>query len=220
MCDPQSDTWITLIPTLDVIIEAIGGSADISTLSNIILQSVVNAAKTTRAPGAPKLTFIYTSGTWVHGESRTEIATDTTPISSPVELVKWRPNQEQTVIRESAINGIVIRPSMVYGRSGSIISGMFREAEAAKKEGRKMLVPGTFGRRLALVHADDLGEFYLLAAEKSVILGGLILDASNDLTESVDDFLEKLTILVGVKDGFGFRKPENRKSILKKMNEQ
>lgn len=210
IAEPVSPKWLSLVPTLDVVIDAIGGSADISSLSNELLQSVIDTVKSSRDPSAPKITFVYTSGTWVHGESRTDIVTDTSPLTNPVDIVKWRPAQEQRVIKESTLNGIVIRPSMLYGRSGSILATLFGEAEKAKKEGRKLTFAGKQGGRLALIHADDLADLYVKVAEKAAICGGKAFDAANDFTESVDEILAAVAKVSGA-EGFAYREPTNRK---------
>ncbi|KAG7444423.1 NAD(P)-binding protein [Guyanagaster necrorhizus] len=211
VAEPVSPKWLNIVPTLDVIIEAIGGSAKIAFLSAEILQAVIDTVKSSRDPSAPKLTYIYTSGTWVHGDNRTDIVTDTSPLTNPVELVKWRPAHEQRVMKEPTLNGIVIRPSMLYGRSGSIFATLFGEAEKAKKEGRKLTFAGRPGGRFALVHADDLADLYVRVAEKAAICGGKAFDAANDFTESVDEILAVVAKVAGVEDGFAYREPANRK---------
>ena len=57
--------WLHLIGTLDVIIDAVGGTADICSISASILSSFSTIAKNLRLASAPKLTYIYSSGTWV-----------------------------------------------------------------------------------------------------------------------------------------------------------
>jgi nucleoside-diphosphate-sugar epimerase len=120
--------WIHIVKDLDAMIDCVGGTADIKKLSEEILQAVSNAARELRPQGSPKLTYIYTSGTWVHGDNRSETVTDTTPIRSPPALVAWRPGREQQVITDKNINGIVIRPALLYGRSGSLFAPFFQSA--------------------------------------------------------------------------------------------
>jgi len=201
--EPDSDIWLQLIPTLDVVIDAVGGG-DIKAYSQTLLTKLSNAAAATRHPSAPKLTFIYTSGTWVHGDDRNEIVTDTTPITKPAELVAWRPEQEQRVINNSVLNGIVIRPGLVYGHSGSLLADLFRTSLDGK-----VVWPGTPGGRYAVVHSDDLADLYLRVAEKSSIVGGKIFDAVSEQSESVDDLLARLVLVSGAKAPYEYRTPEN-----------
>ena len=184
-------------------IEAVGGpSADIKATSTETLVTVSDAARELRPQGAPKLTYIYTSGIWVHGDNRTDVVTDTTPITSSAELVAWRPSSEQAVINDRVLNGIVIRPALVYGRSGSLLAPFFKSAS----EGR-VWHPGTPGGRFSLIHVDDCADLYVKAVEKSAIAGGLIFDVANDQTESVDDFLAALVKVSGAKTPYEYRQP-------------
>jgi len=54
--------WSHLIPSLDAVIDAVGG-AELKTLSTTILNATAEAAQRLRPAHAPKLAYIYTSGT-------------------------------------------------------------------------------------------------------------------------------------------------------------
>ena len=185
-------------------IDCVGGTADIKTLSEEILLAISKAAVELRPQGSPKLTYIYTSGTLVHGDNRDEIVTDTTPIRSPNELVAWRPGREQQVINDVNLNGVVIRPSILYGRSGSHLAPFFQTAS----EGN-IWYPGRSGDRFAVIHTDDLADLYVRAVEKAAICGGLIFDAANDQTDSVDDVLATLVKVSEAKKPYEYRNPTN-----------
>ncbi|KAJ6505405.1 hypothetical protein C8R45DRAFT_972593 [Mycena sanguinolenta] len=199
--DVDSDAWLPLIATLDVIIEAVTASAD---GGRTTLERTIKAAAALRPPNAPLLSYIYTSGIWVQGDSRTEIVTDTTPITRPIDLVAWRPELEQLIVRSTAVNGIVVRPALLYGRSASLFVSLFKSAAEGK-----VVCPGTPGGRFSLIHADDLADLYVRVAEKASLLGGKILDAANSQTESVDDLLAKLVQVSGAKS-YEYRAPENK----------
>ncbi|KAH9936188.1 NAD(P)-binding protein [Fomitopsis serialis] len=193
--------WLPMVATLDVVIEAISG--EVNVLSEKLLAAVTEAVKQYRPPHAPKLAYIYTSGSWVHGENRKDVISDTTPITQSVDLVAWRPTLEQKVVTNPVLNGIVIRPALLYGRSASILGMLFKTADEGKVKWF-----GAPGGRYALIHQDDLGELYRLAAEKSAIVGGLLFDAANDFTESVDDVLQKLVEVSGAQ-GYEYIQPTN-----------
>ena len=203
--DPSK--WLPLVPSLDVVIEAIGGM-EIRTISAQLLKVTGDEAAKTRPPGAPKLTYIWTSGTWLHGDDHKTIKTDTSPITNPIPLIAWRPQQEQSVVTNTALNGIVIRPSLLYGRGGSLLGGLFKSA----LDGQVAWF-GNPDDRWALIHTDDLAELFVLAAEKGQLVGGKIFDAANDFTESVDDVLKKLSELTSADKPPQYLKPTNRKSI-------
>ncbi|KAL6303959.1 NAD(P)-binding protein [Sparassis latifolia] len=194
--------WLPLVATLDAVVDALGGS-DLQKICSDNFNETVAAARELRPAHAPKLGYIYTSGTWVHGDNRTDIITDTTPIVSSIELTSWRPAVEQVIATSSAVNGLVIRPSLLYGRSGSLLALMFKSAYEGKAKWF-----GTPGGRFSLIHQDDLATMFVLAAEKSSILGGTIFDAANDFSESVDEILQKLVQISGA-SGYEYLQPTN-----------
>lgn len=148
--------------------------------------------------------YIYTIGTWVYGENSETIVTDTTPIKTSVPLVAWRPAVEDAVINNATMNGIVIRPALLYGRSGSILAALFKTAY----EGKVSWV-GKPGGRYPLIHADDCAELYLLVTEKAQLVGGKIFDGANDFTKSLDDILEKPVRISGAQAPHEYREPSN-----------
>ncbi|KAE9398728.1 NAD(P)-binding protein [Gymnopus androsaceus JB14] len=198
------DAWVDIVKDLDVVIDAVGGTADVKQLSHTTLAAVSAKAKASRPDHAPKLTYIYTSGTWVHGDNRNDVVTDSTPLRGPPELVSWRPAQEQRTIHDPVLNGIVIRPALLYGRGGSLLAPLFKGAS----EGR-VAWPGTPGGRYALIHTDDLADMYVRACEKAPIVGGVIFDACNEFTESADDVLAALVKVSGAKGQYEYTKPSN-----------
>lgn len=200
----DTESWTPLIATVDVVIDAVG-SPDNSTLAGKLVAAAASAAKSLRPSHAPKLTYIYTSGTWVHGENRKDTKTDTSPLTEPIPLVAWRPAVEQQVVTNPDVNGIVIRPALVYGRSGSITAQLFQTAYNGKVSWY-----GTPGGRWAVIHTDDVAELFLLAAEKAALVGGKIFDAANDTTVSVDDLLSRILEVSGAQGPFEYVKPENR----------
>ncbi|KDQ52241.1 hypothetical protein JAAARDRAFT_40362 [Jaapia argillacea MUCL 33604] len=199
----DTQSWVHLVAGVDVVIDAVGGM-EILALADKFLTGIRDAVKKHRPAGSPKLTFIYTSGTWVHGDNRKEIVSDTSPLTNPAALVSWRPEHEQRVIHDDILNGIVIRPSLLYGRSASILAPLF--AGAAKG---KVSWPGTPGGRYALIHADDLADLFVKVSEKAQLVGGQIFDAANDFTESVDDILQKVVEVSGAQGPYEYTKPAN-----------
>ena len=124
--------------------------------------------------GARPKTLIFTSGVWVHGATGDGMVDETTPLN-PVRLVAWRPAHEQLVLQASAggMRGLVIRPGCVYGGPGGLTAPWFAAASA----GKPPTVVGDGRNRWTMVHADDLADAYLRAAESG--LGGEVFDISD-----------------------------------------
>ncbi|KAI0782890.1 NAD(P)-binding protein [Abortiporus biennis] len=204
-----SDTskWLTssLISTVDVIITALGHEADLSKVDPKLLVTITKLATESRPSHAPKLTYIYTSGSWLYGQDPNIVLSDTSavpPAQIPL-IAQSRLALEQEIISSSTLNGIIIRPGCVYGKSGTSLTPLFGQA----KEGNiiRWFIPKagneTGGGRLNTIHTDDLAQLYLLAAEKSQLVGGNVFAGVNDATESVDDIL---TVLVKISGAKGF----------------
>ncbi|KIJ38636.1 hypothetical protein M422DRAFT_60820 [Sphaerobolus stellatus SS14] len=186
------DDWVHLISDLDLVIDLAGGSADIQMLSVGNLEAFTSTAQATHLSHAPELNYIYASVTWVHGDNRTDVITDSTPPQKPAELMVWHLESEQKIITDQCVNRIVIRPALLYGRDGSLLSSLFKSAADGF-----VRWPGTLGGRYALIHVDDLADLYVRAAEKAPIIHGIIFDAVNKYSESADDILQALAKVVG-----------------------
>ena len=109
--------------------------------------------------------FVYTSGTWVYGDTRGEAAAEAS-VLNPTPLVAWRPAVEQRVRALAArrsIAAVVLRPAMVHGYGGGIF-GML--AGMARQSGSVKLVGDLRGHWPA-VHVDDLATAYLSAVERA-----------------------------------------------------
>ena len=195
-----------MLATVDAVIDATG-SEDTSKLAPVVFNAISEAAAAVRPPNAVKLIFIHTSGSWVHGDNREETVTDTTPPKTNNTFVAWRIGHEQAVVTSRIMNGVVIRPSLLYGRSASMFDPLFKQAYDGE-----IAWYGTPGGRYALIHQDDLADLYVRVAERASILPGLIIEASNDFTESVDDILTALVKISGAR-GYRYVIPANRKLV-------
>ncbi len=124
--------------------------------------------------------LIYTSGVWVYGDSGDAIR-DESDALMPLPVVAWRPGHEKLVLAaaQGEVRPVVIRPGCVYGGHGSLTAGWFASAE---KDGAAAIA-GSGANRWAMVHRDDLGELYRLAAERE--LSGVALNAVAHHSETV-----------------------------------
>lgn len=114
------------------------------------------------ASGAPARTVLYTSGIWVQGDTGGARVDESTPLK-PHAKVAWRPALEQRVLKAEGVRGVVLRPGVVYGRSGSLTGMWFQGAEEGD-----LRVFGDGANHWATVHVEDLADAYVRAAERGV----------------------------------------------------
>lgn len=116
------------------------------------------------ALGGSNKPFVYTSGIWSHGNTGDTVADETSPLN-PAELVRWRVAVEERVLAagKKGVRSVVIRPAIVYGRSGGMPAGF---VQSAKEKGAAQYV-GMGENRWPFVHVDDLADLYLLALDKA-----------------------------------------------------
>ena len=113
----------------------------------------------------PGATFVYTSGTWVYGNTEGEPATEASALN-PTPLVAWRPAVEQRVRALAAsrsIAAVVLRPAMVHGYGGGVfgmLAGMVGQTGSVR-------IVGDGRNHWPAVHVDDLATAYLSAAERA-----------------------------------------------------
>ncbi|MCH8942954.1 MAG: NAD-dependent epimerase/dehydratase family protein [Bacteroidetes bacterium] len=149
MSDPGS--FLTAAKECDVIIHA---AVDYGEKSVEFDKNVVNSITDIKSNGSGKKTFIYTSGCWVYGN--TDGIADENAILKPAKKVEWRHEVEEIVINSENVNGVVIRPGCVYGKEGSLTNIWFNEAVNENK----LNVIGDGNNHWAMIHVDDLAEFY------------------------------------------------------------
>jgi nucleoside-diphosphate-sugar epimerase len=113
---------------------------------------------------APGKAFVYTSGTWVLGNTGDQPADETAAIN-PTPLVAWRPALEQATLAAAnkGLRATVIRPAMVYGRGGGLMATF---VQTATEQGAARYI-GSGENRWALVHVEDLANLYLRVLESA-----------------------------------------------------
>lgn len=169
----EPDAFTGIAAKSDVIIHAgVDYEADTAALDKATVQSLLSVAR----KSSDSKRIIYTSGTWVLGASNGQPLTEQSP-PAPIQSVAWRPEVEQMVLDAAGVGGVVIRPGVVYGRSGGMTGAWF---EGAAK-GDALQVVGDGHNHWAMIHVDDLAQGYLQAAE-SRVSGEVfnLVDASRD----------------------------------------
>ncbi len=153
--------------------------------------------------------FVYTSGVWVLGNTGDTPASEGAPLN-PAALVAWRPAVERMVLEsaQKGVRAIVIRPALVYGRSGGIPADLVK---SARENGAARYV-GTGQNRWPVVDVDDLADLYLRAFERAA--PGTLLNAAESSAHRVKEIAEAASAGAG-KDGRTASWPldEARKSL-------
>src|SRR5215469_12215429 len=102
--------------------------------------------------------FIYTSGSWVYGDTGGKMVDETAPLHPPP-IVAWRPEHERLVhnSHKHKLRTIVIRPGLVYG-DGRGIPGML----ATQAKTGELAIAGDGENHWTTVRYDALAELYAL----------------------------------------------------------
>ncbi|WWC59553.1 uncharacterized protein I303_102109 [Kwoniella dejecticola CBS 10117] len=200
--------WGKIAAEVDVVIDALsatGSKAALDTFNNYL-------EYVDRPRGSPKPTYIYTSGLWINarGYGGLDKWTDERqPVSKFNKAVQWRPEIEVPVLESEKVNGIVIRPAMVYGRSGSAVANyIFDEAlKGQKAEDGIWETIYSEESRYTTIHTDDAADLYLRVAERGTILAGQVFLAANQATERLTDVLDAVVRVSGTK-GYKSKPPQ------------
>lgn len=150
------------------------------------VEAIIGALEGTRKP------FIYTSGVWVLGNTGESVADESSPLD-PTPLVAWRPGVEQLVLdaAQKGVRSIVLRPAMVYGRGGGMVTDFL---ETARKSGAARYI-GTGENRWSLIHVEDLADLYVLALEQAE--AGTMLMVASGPSMRVLEIAEKASQTAG-----------------------
>jgi nucleoside-diphosphate-sugar epimerase len=134
---------------------ALGRDANAPLADRAAVESILDAYTGTGKP------FIYTSGVWVMGNTKKN-ADETASLAAPP-VVSWRMGVEQSVLDAASrnIRTVVIRPAMVYGRSGGMAMAF---AQSARQTGAALMV-GDGENHWTFVHIDDLADLYVRALD-------------------------------------------------------
>lgn len=208
--DASTLTGIIASADIDIVIDTTSAYEQAST----ILKAVISAAKTRlealakeKAIG-PKLGFVYTSGTWVHGSPVGRVS-DLSPVGNslakgtPATAVSWRPGHEQAILAaRDTLEVAILRPTAIYGRASSGWSTWWGAVFAAKQSGSSdpIQVPADRQARTGTIHIDDVVSAFHAAID--LLDGRLgswpVFDLLGE-TISVVEIMEAAKIALGVK---------------------
>lgn len=147
----------------------------------------------------PGAAFVYTSGTWVYGNTEGAPATEASALN-PTPLVAWRPAVEQHVQALAAsrsIAAVILRPAMVHGYGGGVfgmLAGMARQTGSVR-------IVGDGRTHWPAVHVDDLATAYLSAVQRAASgddqVAGQIFNVVTEDAVAVADIGEAIRASVG-----------------------
>lgn len=159
MQDPES--WAAPARECSVLVHAaVDYQADTFEVDRRTVEFLISLG---RREGRQPKTVIYTSGVWVYGDTRGNRVDETSPLNPPA-LVSARPGTERIVLESPDVRGIVIRPGCVYGYQGGL-TGMWFNGAVVEKSLRAV---GDGRNQWAMIHADDLADAYVRAAERGL----------------------------------------------------
>ena len=148
------------------------------------IDTLLAAAARRVASGRPAA-FVYTSGTWVLGDTQGQ-ATEEAPLN-PTPLAAWRPDHERLVLDAAGggIRTIVIRPGMVYGGARGAIGDMLKDAANGL-----IRVVGNGRNHWACIYDRDLADLYVRVATMDDASG--VFHANDEADERVADIVEAI----------------------------
>jgi nucleoside-diphosphate-sugar epimerase len=217
----DSANYLDLIRSanIDIVVDAAGTGMESKKILDDILRVGKERLQVAQRAGVrtPKLGFIYTSGTWVHGSSN-EPVNDLTPVgvalapTQPPKLVAWRPALEQEILTASdTLDVVVVRAALVYGGAGSIWTSLFSPLlEAAKAGASTVSVKAEPDSMPGLIHVDDVASGLHAAVDKLPLISGTGVYPVFDLVTSQESMKVVLETAAKV---LGFRGTVNMAGV-------
>lgn len=137
--------------------------------------------------------LIYTSGTWVLGDTGDSVATESWPLK-PLAVNAWQVEVEEAVLgaRSAGVRTAVVRPATVHGAGGGALAAF---TSRARERGAARVV-GT-GRQLwSTVHLDDVADLYARVLRASD--AGGVFHAASGCAYPVRDLALAASLAAGV----------------------
>ncbi len=155
----QPETYREAAMECDVLVHCAADYAhDWAGSDRLTIQTMISASQ---ASPQPK-TVIFTSGSWVYGNSNGKVLDETASLS-PIQIGSHRPAIEQMLLSADNTRGLVIRPANVYGKREGMLNQWFDDTF----HGRDLVIAGSGYNHWPMIHVDDLAMGYLQAAESS-----------------------------------------------------
>jgi nucleoside-diphosphate-sugar epimerase len=121
----------------------------------VLIDAVLRALEGSDKP------FVHTGGIWTYG-TNSDITEDSP--ADPPALTAWRGANEARVLGAAGVRGMVVVPSIVYGR-GKGLPNLIVDAPRGDGVAPALRLIGDGSQHWATVHVDDLAALYVLALE-------------------------------------------------------
>lgn len=174
--DPKVITRTIEDHHIDTVVDVSQAYEQAGSILTTVLEAAKSRATRLKKDGSvgPKLGFIYTSGSWVHGSpGKTRISDTWVPgvaghPSKPATAVSWRPAHEQAILAaRDHLDVAIIRPATIYGRSSWVLGTYLGPLLGALKDkSPSVQVPADATAVAGFVHVDDLAAAYVAAADR------------------------------------------------------
>jgi nucleoside-diphosphate-sugar epimerase len=211
--DLSAVTALIASAPIDIVVDASSAYEQ----AGAILSAVIAASKTRlealakdKSLHAPKLGFVYTSGSWVHGSPSGPV-NDLAPIGTtlskgtPAKAVGWRGGHEQAILAaRDVLDVAIIRPCEIYGKTSWLWGTWWGALLAASKSGstEAIKVPAGPEARPAIIHLDDVVSGFHAAIDK--IDGQL---GNWPVFDLVGETVSVTEIMEGAKEALGVKAP-------------
>jgi nucleoside-diphosphate-sugar epimerase len=182
----QPEDWLGILKNCDVAVHAPYDPSDVAGTDSAALEAYRAAAQDGRLRR-----LLYTSGMWVHGDTRGATVNEETPLD-PLESVKWRAAHEELALdlTDDEVQTVVLRAPLVYGEGRGIFGGFFAEA----RDRHTVTIPGDGTQYWGMVHRDDVADAFRLALEYA--RGGeryVIADESHHTAAEIGGAIARVT---------------------------
>ena len=185
----KADTYQSHLAQYDIVVHTAAiFDATFAQTEKQTAEAIINALKGTNK------TFIYTSGVWLLGNTGDTVATEVTAPNANATATKWRADLEKQIIEaaKQEIKTVVIRPGIVYGQGGGLVSHLVQEA---RTNGEAQYI-GNADNHWSVINVEDLAELYVLAATKST--AGELYNATEAQAPTVKEYADAIAEAAGV----------------------
>lgn len=161
--------------TFDVIVNCLEAFPDYQSLFEKLMTLIVKVSIKSNENGVKPL-LLWSSGckdygmTPLHGDPALAPHTEESPLNPPMEPIRVRAETSLSIFdpkyHKGLFDGVVLRPTSVYGYSNSYYASMLDLAESQRAKGSKVLrIVAEPNVPMHAAHVDDCAEAYVALAE-------------------------------------------------------